>query len=116
MQASPDTTKDSIRAGPVRSWAACPVSTKMPVPITAPTPMAVSCTGPRTRRRRFSPFISSYSIDMGLRAKSWLLAIDPPWLQVLDLRHQAGQGCLGVSEEHRRLGVVEQLVLDTGEA
>src|SRR5712691_2125234 len=149
MQARPDTTKETIRAGPVRSWAAWPVKTKIPVPMTAPTPRAESWTGPSTRRRRFSPFISSYSIESGLRAKSWLVAIDPPIviqslqpsrcagrpecrgdcgaptpqraprppgpLEVLDLRHQAGQGSLGVSEEHRRLGIVEQLVLDARE-
>src|SRR6185503_8102879 len=115
MQASPATTSDNMSAGPVLSWAATPVSTKMPVPMTAPTPSAESWTGPSTRRRRFSPFISSYSIDIGLRAKNWLLAIESPSLDVLDRRHQAGQGSLGVSEEHRSLGVVEQLVLDPGE-
>src|SRR6185295_11672213 len=116
MQASPATTKDNMRAGPVLSWAATPVSTKMPVPMTAPTPSAESWTGPSTRRRRFSPFISSYNIHIGLRVKSGLLAIESPLLEVLDRRHQAGQGSLGVSEEHRRLGIVEQLVLDAGES
>src|SRR5574341_255810 len=78
MQAIPDTTKESISAGPVRSWAATPVSTKMPVPMMAPMPRLESCTGPSTRRRRFSPFISSSSSDNGLRAKSWLAKLTPP--------------------------------------
>ena len=78
MQARPATTKDNMRAGPVLSWAATPVSTKMPVPMTAPTPSAESWTGPSTRRRRFSPFISSYNIHIGLRVKSGLLAIESP--------------------------------------
>ncbi len=42
MQARPDATKESMSAGPVLSWAATPVRTKMPVPMTAPTPRAVS--------------------------------------------------------------------------
>ncbi len=45
-------TKESISAGPALSWAATPVSTKMPVPMMAPTPRAESCTGPSTRRSR----------------------------------------------------------------
>src|SRR6185295_10135794 len=72
MQASPEATNDSIRAGPVLSWAATPVSTKMPVPMTAPTPRAVSCSGPSTRRRRFSPFISSSRRLRGLVANRGL--------------------------------------------
>jgi hypothetical protein len=75
MQAKPATTKESISAGPVLSWAATPVRTKMPVPMTAPTPRAESWTGPRQRRKRLSLCISSYNIDIGLRAKSWLRAI-----------------------------------------
>src|SRR5262245_49421428 len=43
----------------------------MPVPMMAPTPMAVSPTGPSTRRRRFSPFTSSRTIPSGVVAKSW---------------------------------------------
>ena len=53
MQVTPETMNDSISAGPVRSCAATPVRTKMPVPMIAPTPRLESCTGPSTRRRRF---------------------------------------------------------------
>ena len=49
MQAMPAATKESTRAGPVLSWAATPVSTKIPVPMIAPMPMLVSCSGPSTR-------------------------------------------------------------------
>ena len=49
---TPAATNDSIRAGPVRSCAAIPVSTKIPVPMIAPTPRLVSWTGPRILRSR----------------------------------------------------------------
>ena len=73
-------TKESISAGPALSWAAMPVSTKMPVPMMAPMPRLVSCTGPSTRRRRFSPFISSSSSSSGFLAKSGLPMRAPGWL------------------------------------
>src|SRR5215216_5756138 len=44
----------------------------MPAPITAPTPRLVSCTGPRTRCRRFSPLSSSSSIPRGFFANRGL--------------------------------------------
>src|SRR5262249_48655152 len=47
----------------------------MPVPIIAPTPSAVSCTGPRMRRSRFSPAISLRSRLSGFVANR-LLAIN----------------------------------------
>src|ERR1044072_9976835 len=47
---------------------------KIPVPMIAPTPRAVSCAGPRILRRRFSPFISSSSKLSGFVANK-LLAI-----------------------------------------
>src|SRR5579862_8794774 len=72
MQVMPETTKESMRAGPVRSCAATPVSTKMPVPMIAPTPKAESWTGPRMRRRRLSLRSSSSSIACGFLWKSWL--------------------------------------------
>src|SRR5215813_3688147 len=75
MQATPDVTNDRISAGPALSCAACPVSMKMPVPMTAPTPRAVSWTGPSTRRRRSSPCISSSSCFSGLVAKRWLAIV-----------------------------------------
>src|SRR6266581_239390 len=77
MQAMPDITNDSIRAGPVLSWAATPVRTKMPVPMMAPTPRLVSAAGPSTRRSRCSPAISFMSVSYDLVAKSGL-AIWPP--------------------------------------
>src|SRR5881296_2165692 len=72
MQAILETTNDSISAGPVLSCAATPVSTKMPVPMIAPTPRLVSDTGPSTRRSRCSPAISSSRSFRGLVAKSGL--------------------------------------------
>src|SRR6185436_10543177 len=77
MQANPATTNESIRAGPVLSWAATPVSTKMPVPMMAPTPRLVSWTGPRTRRSRFSLFISSSRRLSGLVANNGLPRVHP---------------------------------------
>jgi len=44
-------TKDRAIAGPARVPAASPVSTKMPVPMITPMPIAVSCTGPSALRR-----------------------------------------------------------------
>ncbi len=73
MQAMPAVTNDSISAGPVLSCAATPVRTKIPVPMMAPTPRLVSDTGPRTRRSRCSPAISSRSILRGLVAKRGFL-------------------------------------------
>lgn len=77
MQATPATVNDSIKAGPVLSCAVNPTRTKIPVPMIAPTPRLVRVIGPRTRRRRFSPFISSNNIESGLVLKR-LLAIDEP--------------------------------------
>jgi hypothetical protein len=42
-------------AGPALAAAACPVRTKMPVPMMAPTPSMINCAGPRTRLRTASP-------------------------------------------------------------
>src|SRR5512140_851150 len=72
MQVMPETTYESMSAGPATLCAAAPVATKMPAPMIAPIPRLVSWTGPRTRRSRFSPFISSRSMASGLRANSWL--------------------------------------------
>jgi hypothetical protein len=77
MHARPAATKESTSAGPVRSWAAWPVRTKMPVPMTAPTPRLVSCSGPRQRRSLFSPLASSRSMARGLRAKSGFSKLEP---------------------------------------
>src|SRR5690348_244963 len=43
----------------------------MPAPMMAPTPRAVSDTGPRTRLRRLSPSASASSTRRDLRANSW---------------------------------------------
>ncbi len=40
MQATPAAPNDMMSAGPVLSWAATPVRTKIPVPMMAPTPRA----------------------------------------------------------------------------
>src|SRR5947199_2028719 len=77
MQANPDTTKESMSAGPVLSCAAMPVNTKMPVPIMAPMPRQLNWIGPRIRRSRFSPSISSSRSLMGFFANKGL-AIGPP--------------------------------------
>src|SRR5262245_28464184 len=45
-----------------------PMRTKMPVPMMAPTPRAVSWIGPSTRLSRFSPLASSRMSDRGFRA------------------------------------------------
>src|SRR5436190_3095240 len=57
-------------AGPVCEAAASPVSTKMPVPMMAPTPKVTRLTGPSTRLRLCSPAwpASAFSCSMGLVA------------------------------------------------
>src|SRR4051812_13031536 len=75
-------TKLSINAGPDLSCAAIPVRTKMPVPMMHPTPRLVSATGPSTRRRRCSPFISSRSTSSDLVRNSWFAIVPdspPEW-------------------------------------
>src|SRR5260221_2611565 len=67
-----------MRAGPAMLRAIAPVETKIPAPITAPIPRLVSVTGPRTRRSRFSPFISSRRRLRGFVAKSLLAIRKPP--------------------------------------
>ena len=42
-------------AGPALAAAACPVRTKMPVPMMAPTPSMMSCVGPEDPLRPPSP-------------------------------------------------------------
>src|SRR5690348_9107040 len=62
----------STIAGPACSAAACPVITKMPPPITAPMPSAVSPHGPRVRRNCTPPWTSSAVVasPTGLRASN----------------------------------------------
>src|SRR3954447_21915568 len=45
VQATAASTKDRMTAGPA-TFAPSPITTKMPVPMIAPTPMAVSCVAP----------------------------------------------------------------------
>src|ERR1043165_4992624 len=71
----PARTKESMSAGPVRSCAATPVRMKMPVPMIAPTPRLVSCTGPRMRRRRFSPSSSWRSMPSGFFCRRLLIRL-----------------------------------------
>src|SRR5438045_3525034 len=75
MQVTPAATYETIKAGPAVLLAASPVATKMPAPITAPTPRLVSVTGPSTRRRRCSPAISSSRTCRDFLAKSCLKLI-----------------------------------------
>src|SRR6185369_7131247 len=89
MHVTPAMTYESISDGPATLWAAAPVATKIPAPMIAPTPSAESCTGPRTRRRRFSPAISSRSSLSGLRAK-----------RGFDMGGTLGRGRNGGNAEH----------------
>src|SRR5919198_2036475 len=57
--------------GPAMLAAVLPVVTKMPAPMMAPIPSDVRATGPRARRSRFSPFISSRSVSSDFLANSW---------------------------------------------
>ena len=59
-------------AGPVCCAATVPVSTKIPVPIIAPSPTEVSVTGPSTRFRRGEDSISWLMAATDLRAASCL--------------------------------------------
>src|SRR5438045_2400601 len=71
MQVTPANMYETMRAGPAVLFAASPVATKMPAPMTAPMPRAVSVTGPRMRRKRCSPAISSSRTWSDFFAKSW---------------------------------------------
>src|SRR6187402_2968294 len=68
--------KDRMIAGPAWSAAATPVMTKMPPPMTAPIPSAVSPQGPRVRRRA-GPWASSCSA-WGAFLASNCLSMDGP--------------------------------------
>ena len=62
---------ETIRAGPAVLRAASPVATKMPAPMTAPMPKAVSVTGPSARFSRLSLSMSASSVFSDLVANSW---------------------------------------------
>src|SRR2546423_222790 len=103
----PATTNDSISAGPALLLAATPVSTKMPVPMVAPTPILVSCSGPSTRRRRPSPAISFRSSSSGFLLNR-LLAIGTPPRRVMfsrlrEARHRVEVLTDGKPQSTRRL-------------
>src|SRR5436305_13149329 len=106
VEARPETTNDSISAGPVLSWAAMPVSTKMPVPMMAPTPRAESWTGPRTRRSRFSPFISSRRSARGFLAKRGLAMglSGPPERELCPRLSRGGRARFPPGEVHGNAG------------
>ena len=82
-------------AGPVCCAATVPVSTKIPVPIIAPSPTEVSVTGPSTRFRRGRAFDLLVDGGDGL-AGGELLETDkvPPMrsFSVKFYRRQAGSG------------------------
>src|SRR5215475_9560008 len=69
----PARIKLSAIAGPACSAAACPVNTKMPAPITAPTPSVTRLTGPSDRLSVCSPssLASSLSAEIGLTANKF---------------------------------------------
>src|SRR6266550_873210 len=57
---------------------AVPIAAKMPAPIMAPMPRAVSCTGPRERRRPPPTDPSALHWSTVFRANSWLLSTGFP--------------------------------------
>src|SRR5580704_14459509 len=65
-------------AGPANCAAACPVMTKMPAPMTAPTPRVSRLIGPRARRRQFSPVSSDsfISVSTDMVANSFMLYLE----------------------------------------
>src|SRR3954454_4972309 len=62
VQATAASTKDRMTAGPAVT-APSPITTKMPVPMIAPTPIAVSPTGPTERLSPASPWVSETRSD-----------------------------------------------------
>src|SRR5436853_336060 len=98
MHARPAIVYDSISAGPATSFAAEPVATKMPAPITAPTPSDVSVTGPNTRLRRCSPAISASSVSSDFLAQSCFQLIAVGLRAEADLTRER--------EEHHRGSVI----------
>ena len=78
----------------------------MPAPMTAPTPRLVSCTGPSTRRSRFSPLSSSSSMAQGLASEErirhglYLLSV------LGEVKAGGGRGYSGTFGAGGRLGKV----------
>src|SRR5258708_31417039 len=90
---SPATTKLSATAGPACSAAACPVSVKMPAPITAPMPSVIRLSALSERLSVCSPCsaASCVSVDIGLIRRSLdMNEATPPWSMLrIELRkHQ----------------------------
>ena len=55
-------SNDSVIAGPLCKAATVPVSTKIPLPMVAPRPMAIRARAPRVCLRRFLPAVSVRSM------------------------------------------------------
>src|SRR5215213_9596150 len=88
-----------MRDGPATFLAAAPVATKMPAPITAPIPRAVSCTGPRTRFS-WAPSASVRAATSGFLANS--PPMPGPSRVVTEMNGPAaGRGAFGVLLEPR---------------
>src|SRR5580692_1404922 len=68
----PATTNDSTTAGPALSAAAWPVSTKIPVPMMAPTPSSMRSIAPSARLSPRSSAASERRVSIDLVAKSGL--------------------------------------------
>src|ERR1700728_3300989 len=102
--------KEMPTAGPECSAATLPVSTKMPAPTVAPTPMQVSANTPRLRGRAVtSPCTpaSEHSSSTGLRAqmfKTRSTADQPQQLRGLLLHQRLAAAGFDV-QAHQRLGV-----------
>src|SRR5262245_29347573 len=110
-----------MSAGPAVECAASPVATKIPAPMTAPMPSAVSVTGPSARRSRWSPAISSSSTCNDFLAKSWSFSdiLISPWGFVLiNIRGPAAapnDESPGVAiQNQRHRSVIDQLDLHHG--
>ena len=61
MQATPQKTTEIINPGPALEIATLPVNTKIPVPITQPTPIAIKESKPSERFNRCSPVSLSFT-------------------------------------------------------
>src|SRR4029077_139124 len=75
---APASRIETVIADPGPTCPACPliaapIAAKIPAPMTAPIPRAVSCSGPRERRRPPPASPSAMHWSTVLRPKSWLL-------------------------------------------
>src|ERR1035441_9518390 len=95
MEATPASTNERTTAGPAFCAATVPVSTKMPVPMMAPTPRAVRFTGPSARWRLLSVSASACRSVTLLRRNKFMGG--QVWVIVLlgrvnELRVEGSQG------------------------